>query len=578
MAKIFTLRVFVLLFFIAISLIAIKPNPYASGIEVKSVSSNSLASENGIKEGLKITSINDAPIKTAADYNNAISYLNKKPIELKIETDKSNVSINVTNKLKLELDENLTIIRSDIPGMSTGEKIISINKNIFINKTDYNDFLDKIILKEKIKISTNKGEFAYLTYSKPEITIGDAKKSNLVKGLDLEGGTRVLLQPKEKNVTDETMNNLVSVLRNRLNVYGLSDVIIRPTKDLSGNKYVLIELAGVSPDEVQNLIAAQGKFEAKIGDQIVFEGGKKDLPFVCKGDGSCSGITACDPTSQGYNCQFRFSIKLSTEAAKRHANVTKDLNVIQNANNGVLSKNIDFYLDDQLVDSLQIGADLKGKEATDIAISGPGFGQDIKSAQDNTLKNMDRLQTILITGSLPVNIEIAKLDSISPTLGRDFVKNTILVMIFAIIAVTIVVSIRYMKPIIIIPIVITMLSEIIIILGIASLIKWNIDIASIVGILAAVGTGVDDQIVITDEALYGEKEASLNWKQRIKRAFAIILTSFSTVFVATLPLFWAGAGLLKGFALTTIIGISIGILITRPAYASIMEYLTNNIK
>ena len=38
-----------------------------------------------------------------------------------------------------------------------------------------------------------------------------------------------------------------------------------------------------------------------------------------------------------------------------------------------------------------------------------------------------------------------------------------------------------------------------------------------------------------------------------------------------IPLFSAGAGLLKGFALTTIIGVSVGVFITRPAYAAFAE-------
>jgi len=576
MAKIFTWRVWLLVFFIAISILAIKPNPFASGVEVKSISANSLAADNGLKAGMKILKVNDAEINTVSDYINAITYLNKPQLGLKIKTDKATVNVNVTNKLKISLDENLTVIRSEVLGISINDKITGINNYSVNNITDYIDALDKVMPKEKIKIATSGGEIAYLAYSQPEITVREARTTNIVKGLDLEGGTRVLLHPKEENTTDTTINNIVGVLSNRLNVYGLTDVSIKPAKDLSGNKYVLVEIAGVSSDEVENLIAAQGKFEAKIENQTVFVGGKKDLPFVCRGDGSCSGIRQCSQASNGYQCQFEFAIRLSSEAAKRHADITKELEVVQSAEgSSILGKRLDFYLDERLVDSLQIGSDLKGKETTDIAISGPGFGTDQKSAQDNTIKNMDRLQTILITGSLPVDIEIAKLDNISPTLGKDFVSNTFLVMIFAILAVTAVVYIRYRRAFIIIPMMVTMLSEVLIIFGIAAMIKWNIDIAAIVGILAAVGTGVDDQIIITDEVLYGEKEAALNWRQRIKRAFAIIFASFATMFVAMVPLFWAGAGMLRGFALTSIIGISVGILITRPAYASIVEYLVN---
>jgi preprotein translocase subunit SecD len=38
-----------------------------------------------------------------------------------------------------------------------------------------------------------------------------------------------------------------------------------------------------------------------------------------------------------------------------------------------------------------------------------------------------------------------------------------------------------------------------------------------------------------------------------------------------IPLFWAGAGMLTGFALTTILSVLAGILITRPAFAEILR-------
>jgi len=47
---------------------------------------------------------------------------------------------------------------------------------------------------------------------------------------------------------------------------------------------------------------------------------------------------------------------------------------------------------------------------------------------------------------------------------------------------------------------------------------------------------------------------------------------FSTV-VAMLPLLFAGAGLLKGFAITSILGVTFGVFITRPAYAAVVEIL-----
>ena len=79
---------------------------------------------------------------------------------------------------------------------------------------------------------------------------------------------------------------------------------------------------------------------------------------------------------------------------------------------------------------------------------------------------------------------------------------------------------------------------------------------------------IDDQIVILDEA---RREKFLSLKQRLKLAFAIILGAYLTAAVSMLPLLWAGAGLLKGFAFTTLIGITAGVFITRPAFSDMVR-------
>ena len=188
---------------------------------------------------------------------------------------------------------------------------------------------------------------------------------------------------------------------------------------------------------------------------------------------------------------------------------------------------------------------------------------------------MGRLQTILITGSLPFGLKVEKLDSISPFVGNDFIKNAFLVGFLALISVAVIIFIRFRKLKIVFPMALTMMSEIFIILGVAAFIGWRLDLVSIAGIIASVGTGVDDQIVITDEIIKGEQRG-YNWKQRIKSAFFIIFSAYATTLVAMLPLWNAGAGLVRGFALTTIIGITVGVFITRPAYASMIEKLLND--
>lgn len=574
--KLFSTRVWILLIAVVLSLMAINPNPWATGVQIKSVEQGSLEAEQGIKPGEILKSINGEGIETLSDFASIMKGFEKEPVELEVRTDKGVFYYSVVDDIGFETDENLTIISSeDFATVEKGMRIEALN-NFNVNDTkSLREEVNKIIPLEKLTITTENNNYIYLSRGVPKITAITAQTSNIQKGLDLQGGTRVLIRPvSEEKITDQDISDLIKVLSNRLNVYGLADIIIRSAKDWEGNKFVLIEIAGVTSAEVRELIGKQGKFEAKIADQIVFEGGKKDIPFVCRDDGSCSGIRQCNPTAENrWFCKFEFVIHLSPDAAKRHAEVTEKLDVTSSSDGReILNETIEFYLDGKLVDSLQIGADLKGQETTAIAISGPGIGSSKMIAVEKAINSMDKLQTILITGSLPFDIEIEKLDTISPVLGKNFIKNAFLVGILAMISVTIVVFIRYRNFKITIPMLITMTSEIIIILGFASIIRWNLDLAAIAGIIAAVGTGVDDQIVITDEVLKGSAKY-LNWKQKIKRAFFIILTAYFTTVAAMIPLWNAGAGLIRGFAITTIVGVTIGVLITRPAFASIIEKL-----
>ena len=70
---------------------------------------------------------------------------------------------------------------------------------------------------------------------------------------------------------------------------------------------------------------------------------------------------------------------------------------------------------------------------------------------------------------------------------------------------------------------------------------------------------------MTDEFLGGVG------KQEKKKAMFVIMATFGAMFAAMLPLLSIGAGAVRGFAITTIIGIIVGYLITRPSYLAVLE-------
>ncbi|WP_297551993.1 preprotein translocase subunit SecD [Thermococcus sp.] len=212
-----------------------------------------------------------------------------------------------------------------------------------------------------------------------------------------------------------------------------------------------------------------------------------------------------------------------------------------------------------------------GEPQTDVQIT--GHASDRLQAEQEA----KTVYTVLKSGSLPVKLKVIGMQFISPKLGENFRTQALYAGIGALIAVLLIVYFHYRKWGIAIPIASTSFFEVLIILGIAALIKWNLDLPSIAGIIAAIGTGVDQQIVITDELLGGEKLTKITRRsstlKRIGRAFFIIFASAATTVAAMSFLLVYFVGTLKGFAVTTIIGVLIGIFITRPAYAEIAKYL-----
>ncbi len=565
-------RVILLLLSILFMLFAIRPTPWNEGALIKNVVKNSTAALAGIPNPAPnappltketILSINNKPIKNVQDYYAFVKTLRVNQ-SIQIKTNKGLYKL-ATREAFETIETNQT---KEVTVPETQEVEEKINGTLTkINKTVQKKVLAEVTFKNSLGVED------------PGLRVDNAPASNLRQGLDLQGGTRVLLKPAEP-VSEETLNTMIDSLKERLNVYGVSDIVIASVQDKPSflgepNRFILVEIAGATEEEVKDLLARQGKFEATIGNTTVFRGGN-DITYVCK-TAECSGIDpnrGCGTVQGGWVCGFMFSISLSPEAAQKQADTTKNIKVITDRNGNYLEQPLKLYLDDQEVDSLNIADDLKGRAVTDIAITGSGFGSTQEEATRATLENMKRLQTILVTGSLPVKLEIVRIDTISPTLGQQFLKNAWLAGLLAVAAVALILVINYRRIKIAIPIALTSVTEVLLTIGVYALFGWSFDLAAIAGLIVAVGTGVNDQIIIIDETLKRQAtETAYGWKERIKRAFFIIFSGYLTEVVAMLPLLFAGAGLLKGFALTTIIVVSIGVFVTRPAYAAMIQIL-----
>src|SRR3989338_9677815 len=103
------------------------------------------------------------------------------------------------------------------------EKIISINGDKVASLDDYYALTSALEINRTARIETNRNIYSVLTKKGVDgsldlgLNVYPAPTTNLRKGLDLEGGTRVLLQPAEA-VSQENLELTIANLKARLNV------------------------------------------------------------------------------------------------------------------------------------------------------------------------------------------------------------------------------------------------------------------------------------------------------------------------------------------------------------------------
>ena len=179
------------------------------------------------------------------------------------------------------------------------------------------------------------------------------------------------------------------------------------------------------------------------------------------------------------------------------------------------------------------------------------------------------IASILNGGALPVAIIAGTPTTIPATLGQYFLYVSGVTGLVAIACVSLFIVVRYRKIFLIAPILITTVMELFIIVSIIGLVG-TIDLSAVAGMIAVVGTGVDAQIIITDELLGRGESGSA--KTVLGNAFYIIWADAILLVIAMLPLFFSTSLVtVVGFSESTIIGAMLGILVTRPAYSAIVS-------
>jgi preprotein translocase subunit SecD len=377
-----------------------------------------------------------------------------------------------------------------------------------------------------------------------------------------------------EGVTQATRDEAISVLSGKVNQAGLSGSTVQQVSSAAGEFFILIEVPGQDRQDVISLIEERGNVRVDIYHQND-SGEYVTERAVLTRDDFQSVSTATQDDRRGPHVPV--TVRQSSADQFRQAAVETGLagqggsRCTYNQNPESTEPCLLLVVDDEVVNAFGMDPSLAQ------SIANGEWAKDSSFILTTTsFEEAQRVAINLRAGALPATLDIdgGTTSFISPTQGENFRANSLIVGILSVLAVAGVVFLRYREPKVALPMIVTAFSEVVILLGFAAYLGYPLDLAVIAGFIAVIGTGVDDLIIIADEVMAeGDVSSQRVFDSRFKRAFWVIGVAAATTILAMSPLAVLSLGDLRGFAIFTILGVLVGVLITRPAYGDILRYL-----
>jgi len=487
------------------------------------------------------------------DSGNLVSGIVEPIIGAPVEVTKNTLDVGGSVDKSITFTTSASVSASQLESLGTVsvDKLNGNTTQVTISDTSkehlVQSYLSKALDAEVVSISTQDGIVYEIRTAVTEEQLESLLKEVGGSIRKNEDGTSTY----KEGVSSDTRDLTRDILNDKMNSMGLKDIPVRTV----GDEYILIDFAGIDLATAKEIAEKPGKFEIRIQTT------GNETEHVLYGDSIQSvGIPSY------HDEQWHTPFVLNDEGALALQKVALETGAIDNPDSHYLI----MYLDGVEI----YGAPLSYSAASKLR-EGPIYSWEASTGTDEDAKTQaTALQVHLRAGALPVNVQLVGSGHVDAGLGSQFKTEAVIAGLISLLGVAAIVFRRYRRREILLPMVGTSTSEVIMILGVAAVIGWQLDLPAIAGIIASIGTGIDHLVIITDEVLYeGKLPPTKVFHSRIGKAFAIILGAAFTNIIALSPLVVMGFGSLKGFAITTIIGVLIGVIVARPVYGVVIKEL-----
>jgi protein-export membrane protein SecD len=388
---------------------------------------------------------------------------------------------------------------------------------------------------------------------------GEARTLETKLGLDLQGGLRIeyLVQPAEgKTPTREDLAVLRQIILNRIDKSGVSE----PTVVAQGDDRIVVEMPGVTNfEQIESLIGTTGRLDfVPLGATQAAADQELNPDWLS---------TKCESPTTSTNCVLFSGDQIAAasigadQQGQRTVNFTlsaegKDQFAAHTAAN--TGAYFAIVLDGSVISAPQINEPIPGGQ---VQISQQGIG-------GYPLAEAQNLVTVLQFGQLPFPIEAISRSQVSPTLGEEFLQQSLLAGLIAVLMVIIFMVVHYRLPGVVASG--ALIFYALIVLALFRLIPVTLTLAGIAGFVLSVGMAVDANILIFErmkEELRVGKSLPAAVEAGFNRAWNSILDSNVSSLITATILYAFGSSVIRGFALVLIIGVLVSmfsaIVVTR---------------
>jgi SecD/SecF fusion protein len=405
------------------------------------------------------------------------------------------------------------------------------------------------------------------------VTIWPPQKK-IALGLDIQGGTSFLIRLKggDKEVTKAMLDQAVEVIRKRIDTFGVSEPIISPV----ANDRILVQIPGLDTAKIQEArdqLSRVAKLEFRLvypdnGERLrQIDEGKQVIPpdyrietYKLSPEGAPmtnefgEGVAGAKEKSREERLLVKKKADLSGDrVSSAGASYERDGWVVHLRFDSEGAKKFGDITAAHVHHRFAIVLD--GVIQSAPVIQDAIYGGDAQITGRFTEEEARGLASVLQNPlQTPVSIEEER--SVSPTLGLDSIRASILAGLVGLAITLVCVAVYYKIPGLIANL--ALIINLILLVGALTMFHFVLTLPGIAGIILTIGLSVDANVLIFErlrEEMALGKSLKVALNTAYEKAFSSIFDANVTTLITAAILFWKATGPVKGFAISLTLGI-----------------------